>query len=79
LSELEITGLYKYTQRDFEGAIEAITSGRIRVEPLISACYPLSDIEEAYQAVLNEPDRMIKVMLAPHEGVDAGRARRVYT
>jgi len=72
LEEIELTGIYKYTRRDFDDAIQAITNGRIQVEPLISACYPLIDIEEAYYVVLNAPDCVIKVMLAPHEGAATG-------
>ncbi len=68
LSEIELTGMNMYVRRNFEDAIKAIVDGRVRVEPLVSASYPLGQIEEAYHAVVHEPDRVIKVQLAPQAG-----------
>ena len=68
LGEIELTGMNMYVRRNFEEAIAAITGGQIRVDPLISRSYPLGRILEAYDAVLHERDRVIKVMLAPQLG-----------
>jgi 2-desacetyl-2-hydroxyethyl bacteriochlorophyllide A dehydrogenase len=68
LQEIEITGMNMYVRRNFEDAIEAINSGQIEVQPLISDRYPLGRYEDAYDAVLHERDRVIKVMLAPQLG-----------
>jgi L-iditol 2-dehydrogenase len=68
LGEIELTGMNMYVRRNFEEAIAAITGGKIKVNPLISRAYPLGRILEAYEAVLHERDRVIKVMLAPQMG-----------
>lgn len=68
LWEIEMTGINMYTRRNFDQAAKAITSGHIQVEPLISATYGLATIQDAYGAVLNHPDRVIKVQLAPQLG-----------
>ena len=67
LKEIELTGMNMYTRPNFEEALEAMNNGHIRVEPLITASYPLAHIEEAYDRVLHDPDRC-KVMLAPQIG-----------
>jgi len=64
LKEIELTGMNMYTRPNLEEAVEAMTNGRIRVEPLITASYPLAQIDEAYDRVLHDPNRC-KVMLAP--------------
>jgi threonine dehydrogenase-like Zn-dependent dehydrogenase len=68
LHEIEVTGMNMYVRRNFEDAIDAITNGQIEVRPLISDSYPLGSYSEAYDAVLHEQDRVIKVMLAPRLG-----------
>ena len=68
LREIELTGMNMYVRRNFEDAIRAIIGGQIQVESLISGAYPLGRYEEAYDAVLHERHRMIKVMLAPQMG-----------
>jgi threonine dehydrogenase-like Zn-dependent dehydrogenase len=68
LWEIEMTGINMYMRRNFDQAAKAITSGHIQVEPLISATYGLAAIQDAYDAVLNHPDRVIKVQLAPQLG-----------
>lgn len=68
LLEVEITGMNMYVRRNFDQAVEAIMNGHIQVEPLISAVYPLSDIDKAYDELLANQDQFIKVMLAPQEG-----------
>jgi len=67
LKEIELTGMNMYTRPNFEEAVEAMNSGRIRVGPLITASYPLVQIDKAYDRVLHDPDRC-KVMLAPQMG-----------
>lgn len=64
LKEIELTGMNMYTHRNFVDALEAIRAGLIRVEPLITASYPLVQIEEAFHRVVHDPNRF-KVMLAP--------------
>jgi len=67
LKEIELTGMNMYTRPNFEEAVEAMNNGHIRVEPLITASYPLAQIDEAYDRVLHDPNRC-KVMLAPQIG-----------
>ena len=68
LRDVELTGMNMYVRRNFEDAIRAITGGEIQVESLISGAYPLGRYDEAYNAVLHQRHRMIKVMLAPQMG-----------
>jgi len=67
LKEIELTGMNMYTRRNFVAALEAIRAGRIRVKPLITASYPLAQIEDAFHRVVHDPTRF-KVMLAPQMG-----------
>jgi L-iditol 2-dehydrogenase len=68
LWEIEMTGINMYTRRNFDEAVQAISSGQVQVEPLVSATYGLGAIDQAYDAVLHHPERVLKVHLAPSLG-----------
>jgi L-iditol 2-dehydrogenase len=67
LWEIELTGMNMYVRKNFDDAIRYMLSGQFQVEPLISAVYPLAQIDAAYEMVLHDPNRL-KVLLAPQEG-----------
>ena len=67
LTEVELTGTNMYADGDFAAALQAMQTGRLRVGPLITGAYPLSQIEEAFAAVRGDPNRC-KVLLAPPLG-----------
>lgn len=48
--EIAITGARSARTEDFPLAIEAVASGQVRLDPLLSARFPLDDVEDAIRA-----------------------------
>jgi L-iditol 2-dehydrogenase len=48
--EMTIVGARSARVEDFPSAIEAVASGRVALEPLVSARFPISDVERAIRA-----------------------------
>jgi L-iditol 2-dehydrogenase len=61
--ELELLGTLMYTRSDFEEARDLIAAGRVQVEPLITARYPLERVSEAINELLDYPERNIKTLI----------------
>ena len=48
---------------DCEEVLRLIEQGRIDTTPLITHCFPLNEIEEAYNIFENKSDGVIKVVI----------------
>lgn len=70
LRELQIRGIIAYRRAEFSAAIELLASGRIPVDELVTATWPLEHAEEAFQALTARgeaggQDGPLKILLAP--------------
>lgn len=63
--ECFVTGSHGCVPRQHELAVKLLEKGLVRVEPLITHRFPLTQIHEAFQAM--ESREGMKVMLHPHE------------
>ena len=61
--EVELRGTLMYTREDFEAAIEAISSGRVEVESLITDEYPLERVADAFERIDTAPNEVVKVQV----------------
>lgn len=62
--ELNLLGTLMYQRRDYEYAIELISSGKIDLRPLITDTFPFEQYLNAYRHIERAKDRAIKVMIA---------------
>lgn len=62
--ELNLLGTLMYQRKDYEKAIQLISSGTIRLKELITDTFPFIDYLKAYQHIESAKDRAIKVMIA---------------
>ena len=46
-------------------AVELVASGKVRLKPLLSRVMKLDDIMEAFDLVMHQPDRHIKIAIVP--------------
>ena len=67
LREFQLTGMNMYVRHNFEDAIEAMLGGKIDISQLVTATYPLAEVDRAYDRVTHDPARC-KIMLAPQLG-----------
>jgi L-iditol 2-dehydrogenase len=65
--ELTVTGSFRYAGC-FPEAIELAASGRIALEPMITARYPLPEVCSALRATREDP-RQVKVVVLPRSGI----------
>jgi threonine dehydrogenase-like Zn-dependent dehydrogenase len=63
--ELRLTGVNMHLRRHFEAAVRAISTGDLRVAPLVSDVLGLSEAPAAFRRLEHEPDSAVKLMLAP--------------
>lgn len=61
--ELYLIGSMMYRHEDYLQAIEAVSEGRIRLEPLITDHFPLERYAEAYRFIDQRHDRCMKVII----------------
>ena len=61
--ELDYLGSFRFAN-SFGIALDLLASGRVNVEPLINASYPLSDMKAAMDRAIGK-DRVVKVQLEP--------------
>lgn len=59
--EISFYGSYAYTN-EFEEAIDLVSSGKVRLDPLITHEYPLDDIQEAFEKTLDASES-VKVIV----------------
>jgi threonine dehydrogenase-like Zn-dependent dehydrogenase len=67
VGEREIVGSLSHVyDEDFRQALELLSSGRIRAEPLISDRLPLERaIDDGFRALINAPARHLKILISP--------------
>jgi len=69
VKELQLSGsnIYSYSglRRDFELAMEMISSGKIDMKKIITHRFPLERSQEAFETALNKATRSIKVLIFP--------------
>ena len=61
---LDVAGVFRYAHT-WPKAIELVASGRVDLEPLVSAHYPLDNVQEAMDFARLRKDACIKVMVEP--------------
>ncbi len=71
--ELKLLGSLMYRMDDFVEARDLIASGRAPTEPLISARYPLEQIDVAMQAINEHPEKNIKTMIHIRPQTNGGK------
>lgn len=66
LMEKKYMGGLCYTSEDFATVVEALASGKLRAEEMITAIVPLSDvIGGAFEELISNKDRHIKILVRP--------------
>ncbi len=70
LGERNLLGCYIYVRQDFLEAIRLIASGRVKVRPLVSARFPLEDIDQAFAFVADRANEAVKVLVKPGMGAN---------
>lgn len=63
--ELELVGDLMFTRKDFEKSQQLIKSGQVNVKRLQTKTFPLSEVTEAFEFILNNKDSAMKVFLKP--------------
>ncbi len=66
--ELELLGARVYESDDFEKAIELIATKAIDVQPYISSISPLTEINNAFANMANNPQGMKALVACQHQG-----------
>ncbi|MGV8095798.1 MAG: zinc-binding dehydrogenase [Mangrovibacterium sp.] len=61
--ELKMIGTLMYLHEDYLEALEAVVSGRINLDPLITNHFPFEKYAEAYQFVDKQKDKLMKVII----------------
>jgi L-iditol 2-dehydrogenase len=61
--EIGLQGTLMYVREDFQAAVDAIGSGRVDVEPLITDRYPLERVADAFERIEDAPDEVVKVQI----------------
>jgi threonine dehydrogenase-like Zn-dependent dehydrogenase len=54
---------YSGMSRDFDSGIDLIASGKVPAAGLVTHCFPLTDVRNAFEAALDKGSPFIKVML----------------
>lgn len=67
--ELELVGTLMYKDDDFPTALELVRNGKVKVEPLITHRFPLSQAAQAY-ATADERRGSVKVLIEVGGGMD---------
>jgi threonine dehydrogenase-like Zn-dependent dehydrogenase len=61
--EKRIDGTFYFWRNEFEENAELVTSGKVRVDPIISHEFPLAEINEAMELRARHPDECLKVAI----------------
>jgi len=61
--ELNLIGTLMYTKDDWMDAIKLVLEQRIILEPLMSARFPLSELDKAFLHIEKNPDTALKVLI----------------
>ena len=61
--ELNVFGSMMYKHEDYEVAVEMISKGKIKLEPLISRHFPFEDYQKAYKFIEEQGEKTMKVII----------------
>lgn len=61
--ELDLNTTMMYRQEDFEGAIQLVKEGKIRLQPLMSKHFAFQDFLSAYQYIDANCETTMKVLI----------------
>jgi L-iditol 2-dehydrogenase/threonine 3-dehydrogenase len=61
--ELNVFGSMMYRHEDYEAAVEMISYGKIKTDPLITRKFPFEKYPEAYKFIEQQGDKTMKVMI----------------
>lgn len=61
--ELQLLGSLMYQRQDYSEAIRCLAEGRILTAPLLSKSFPFRQFPEAYDFILDNRERVMKVMI----------------
>jgi len=67
--ELRVFGSLMYSRADVERAVEVVSSGDLRLGPLVSARFPLRAYRAAYEAIESDRERSMKVLVDLDQGL----------
>ncbi len=63
--EMSVRGSYGFDETDFAAAIEALSSGRLNVDPLVEMVAPLDDGPELFRSLAAGENDLVKIILKP--------------
>ncbi len=63
--ELRVVASRTYFMSDFPAAIRLLSSGKVKVKPMVSAILPLDRFSEGLERLEREPEKYIKVLVSP--------------
>ncbi len=63
--EMSVRGSYGFDETDFAAAIEALSSGRLNVDPLVEMVAPLDDGPELFRSLAVGENDLVKIILKP--------------
>ena len=63
--EMSVRGSYGFDETDFAAAIEALSSGRLNVDPLVEMVAPLDDGPELFRGLAAGENDLVKIILKP--------------
>lgn len=61
--ELTLRGTLMYKAADYQRAVELISTGKVKLEPLISKVFPFEQYLDAYRFVIDQGDKSMKVFV----------------
>lgn len=61
--ELELIGTLMYRREDYLKAIELVQDNLVRLRPLITHCYSMTDYIKAYNLIDEQPGKVMKVLV----------------
>ena len=63
--EMSVRGSYGFDETDFAAAIEALSTGRLNVDPLVEEIAPLEDGPEIFRSLAAGENDLVKIILKP--------------
>jgi len=63
LEELKILNSRAAKGEDFPASIDLVTSGAVKLEPLVSHTMPMSDLERAMHLIESDADQRLKIIV----------------
>ncbi len=61
--ELQLKGVLMYLEEDYQKAVQMVEEGRLQLAPLMSAHFPLKELDKAYAYIAQNPGSCMKVLI----------------